>query len=399
MTTTLLCHRDEIPLPSEQQRTPIRPLGLLSDFVVTKLPGVKNISDLPSSNVLTDMCKKAREALTYLPYYDIDNPPIFKLSPSAYDIDRLRKMRKIALLDSAMLEQTYVRHEGLAPLHLTNLTELCAQFGNARRQQEDSISYTIPALTYEGVIHSNPLRQDPRVFSDGETGRAEVLFYEVHRRIEEHLAKTLCALKYNMVSPFKKTHECINIIKSGFRSLLLCLKEEEFGKFRGYFQNAHRRLPGPSGLFSAGMAAFDNFLAASEMGIRQLQVFKLRQKNMFPTTHAFLDSFCGQEDMMTKQDNQKGRGNPAGVEDFLLSPHYKAREQQDVAINMQEARGMHVAVAQRFLPEAFKTDNTVGTGGTSSLKLFLNIAQQSYADLVQKIPLLAKLRPPKEYVT
>ncbi len=378
MTTPLLCYRDEIPLPDTMKRTPQRPLGALSDFVVEQLPRAAQEPDaLPSPSQLEMYCDEAREKISHMCSDDEHVLPLYGIH---YRLPAHRRvLPHLALLDSSMLEGTYIRHGRKVPYILTDISQRSADRAKS-----------ITALTYQGLIHTNPHETDPRTFSSGETGRSEILFYTIHKRVEKHLARALNAaekcLASNELQPAADhVHRGIDAIENGFSSYHRELSPEEFAKFRGFFTNAHRQLPGPSALFSAGMCALDSFLAQSATGIRQLNNCK-RQflLKFFPTTSRKRDEFCGQEDITQYTNNHNHNG-------LLLEMHRPVEPRREIAKHMRHARDMHLGIAKRYLPEAFKADSAQGTAGTHSLQSFLTIAREAYASLEQMIPLLSSL--------
>ena len=370
-SSKLLCHRDEIPLPSVLTRTPNRPLGALSDYVVERLPNATiNKRHLPTSAQLQLLCAEARKKMENIrSYADLCRaqygegnqiPPEQRATPH------------LALLDAAMLEGAYAHHKKTVHPALSEIIEQCARKANS-----------IPGLTYQGLIHANPLSKDPRVFSPGEIGRVELLFHTIHNRIERQVSKAVKDVRYSMTPQSPKIIEQIDQgitgLENGFSSIHKGITPDEFLQFRHFFNNDKRKLPGPSGLFSAGVVCLDGLLARSAPGVRQLNEYKLRMFHMFPNTFMNRDDFCGNDDM--QQICRSKSEDP----DFLFNTSFPAADRQEVAGHMRHARAMHLGIAKRYIPEAFQE----GTGGVQALRSFLTVAERAYASIEKIIPILS----------
>lgn len=381
-TPDLLCRRDEVPVPDRMHRTPDRPLGTLSDFVVEELPSAAN--GLLTSARVNDLCIDAEQRLAALPCFRIITPESLANIPPLTSVERTaeKKMLRLALLDLSMLERRLLRAHEPVPERLLSLTKRCATGMHSKA-----------GLMYEGIIHANPLQTDPRVFSDTERGQAELFFYEVHARIEKRLAASVQTIRSCIASMAPDTsravmaaHNAIDGVEHGFRSLHQGLDPDEFARFRDCFSNAHRRLPGPSALFSAGMYSLDALLAGNATGVRQLNAFKERLYELFPTTTAVQDGFCGRDDM--NQSHFLTKFHDA----LLFQQSYPVNERLNVAERMVHARAMHLGIAKRFLPEGF---NAEGTGGAGSLRAFLQIGIDAYGAIVKILPLLSSVASPE----
>lgn len=357
---TLLCARDEVPDPHSISRIPQRPLGALSNFVVEQLPGAcADSRALPNDDTINQYSQAGSDLLK-----NCDS-----------------KAAVHALLDAVMLEQAFFQHDIQSPPALKRLIVQSAKQANSA-----------PALTYEGLIFGNPLQSDPRVFSSGELGRTELLFYEVHLRIEQELAKTCVAINACIqVDPDQAlgtVHQAIDVIEGGFRSFHVGMTLEEFKQFRDFFKNDRRRLPGPSALFSPGMCTLDGLLAGSADGIRHLNSYKMKLLMLFPGTTAASDGFCGREDIQATLQTPQGG--------LLFDERLPVEKRISLAKRMKHARSMHLGIAKKYIPEAFAHEDgqvVKGTAGLQSLQSFLAVAREGYASLERLLPLLTSLRP------
>lgn len=138
-----------------------------------------------------------------------------------------------------------------------------------------------PVLTYDDVVVSNPVKS-PRTFTAGAVGASEAGFYEKHLEIEAALAPAVNSLEdvRRALSIGDLTCRGVDLeaaqtaVKSGMgtlvdnmRALLPSspdrpddpgLNKDHFDIFRRYFMtHPETGLPGPSGLFSPGIALLD----------------------------------------------------------------------------------------------------------------------------------------------
>jgi len=148
----------------------VRPLDVISDFVVDELP---QLLAGQSQELLQASLSEMDRALTTIIY------------------DHARTLERphmsIACLDLAMLLHACEhRFQVRAPRLRSLLVELSQRLKRT------------PALSYEDVVLSNPLMDDPRLFSTGSIAAAEHDFLRIHAAIEFQHRVVLARLKVAM---------------------------------------------------------------------------------------------------------------------------------------------------------------------------------------------------------
>ncbi|MBS3144741.1 hypothetical protein J4208_04105 [Candidatus Woesearchaeota archaeon] len=218
-------------------RTPNRPLGAFSDFVVKRLPFILADSD----------CKEI------LPQAIEQTIPV---SLPVLSDDAVR----LAHLDVQMAVQSLLRHEFPKGKHLQSLATQLAQ-----RSGQTNI------ITYSALIFDNPT-SDPRTFTQGVAGLAELSFYTLHGLIEAQLSDAVRSVRFTLSTHYFERLEQARASLEKAQSLMHCfdkLTSAYFAAFRQYLF-AHDGFTGPSGVFSPGFRQLDTLLLGEPVDLDKL---------------------------------------------------------------------------------------------------------------------------------
>lgn len=272
MNYQILTMRD-VPDPQEMDRIPDRPLSLFSDFVTMELPAFL-LKIKSGEKTVKDLSDIAENLAIQVPASSMNS--------------------SLAHLDAFMLRTAITQNEG-NPGH--NLNAIC------RSLSEDLDM--IEGLTYEDLIHSNPLSEDPRFF----TGRSEMFFYGVHVKIEAVCAQIISDLQDILAMSRDQTSMVaslreellpgLHFVKNQMLQLNCDLPDADFSKMRPYFTtNKGENIKGPSGNFSSGIFVIDSMIYGDSAEMQEFQETKLLDLRYFPRTSANKDSFAGRDDMI-----------------------------------------------------------------------------------------------------
>ena len=212
-----------------------RPLGLFSDFVAEDLPRICSVA-LSSPQARMSFATKLHTLVS------TSNSPSLKL-PSDSN-------RELACLDLTILQAAGDHLDVPIPRPITDLLQrLCRELGR------------IDTFLYEDCVLINPLTDDPRLFTTGESGRNERDFLLVHSEIEKTLEKTLTRLASllgiaaSLENP--TPDECLSVTQAELQwieqllAALRGMKRELFLKFRPFYASSPTTsAPGPSGRYS-----------------------------------------------------------------------------------------------------------------------------------------------------
>lgn len=246
----------------ELVRIPMKPLGALSDYVVTELPAVNGRQDVgelvaSAASLVAGLSEDTATAIA-------------------------RPHADLALLDLKLLEISIVQQEGTPPDALIDLVD---RFSVATGQ--------LPGLTYEDLIFTNPLTKDPRVFTAGEIGQSELGFYNVHRAIEGRFAEAIPgmfdAITYlrggDNVSAWRVLAGAAQELQQAYQHMYdidTNMPKEHFQKFRTFFRpHPIRGTEGASGIFSAAFPTVDILLQGSTLDSSD-EVFTDTHMKYFP---------------------------------------------------------------------------------------------------------------------
>lgn len=348
----------DMPDPRTMERIRQRPLGTFSDFAVRLLH--QNPYDMSPRQLSADVDRFAKEALSCLPIN--------------------QDGARLALLDASMIESTLAVRQRVQPDSLLELTEKCAtQAGSS------------PCLSYEGLVHTNPLSTDPRTFTVGNTARSELLFYKVHRNVEDVLAHSTINARKILATPasadisllVETIEHGIEGLRTGFRTMIQELSKEDFAKIRIFFHNQHRKMPGPSALFSAGTYCIDSLICGSNEEMRSFLNGKNTHRIYYPSTEAAKDSCAGQQDM--KEADAMSQSKLDGIS--IVRRQGSANDREKIAsalLRMIQTRHIHLGVVKRFIPELFRMTShpaAKGTGDTQHVPTFLHAPLNIYKRL------------------
>ena len=311
-----------------------RPLGIVSDFVVERLP-----RELGSSGFSATVTTLLR------------NAPI-ECRMAFHD----KESRGIASLDLKMIEAALVHTGAEIPFSLALLVDTF------------SIS-SIRALTYEEIVLVNP-HDDMRTFTGGDIGETEAAFYNMHRTIEIQLVYAIASMRTAITeiqhgdAP-AATHALLHAVEQvkglpGMVQALGLMTSGHFGVFREYLKSHPTRdLKGPSGAFSAGLPTLEILFRGNELSEKyrgylrtNWEYFPLRGRNEL--AHA----------LETKENSLIAEWRVRG-KDPLLKPVIDALGEM-----FNTFRRAHYNAVGRQLPEALK-DATSGTAGEAKPGEFL----------------------------
>lgn len=382
MTLTLQNYYNPLPPlvtepPRFRGRLPVRPLEEISEYVVTKLP--QDLTYLRSLN------KSVRDQA--IERLKDQTEKVATLLMKEERKDQQSSEAKVALHDCTMLESALATHGATPGPNLQALTNMLAE--RAER---------IPELTYEGLIHSNPLDRDPRTFSTNDTAQSEIFFYHVHRQIEETAAGTISTLSTLTASTDKPDPLLLQKVATGIDhmsdqvdALLDFLPQDHFTLIRPYFNNTARKSnTGPSGLHSAGIFVIDALVHGENAAMQKFLSGKMRDVKYYPKTEATKDRCTGQKDMeqaMAAARNHQtlfafSRQHP---EDPVLH-----RVLGEIIESIITFRTKHLELISKFIPDAVK--GTGGKGdekdekkGPTGLMAFLHIPIDIYEDALKEL--------------
>lgn len=231
-------------------RKPIRPLGKISDFVVEVLP---------------DHLAAIQEGRMEIGGLSL----LVEQQLQGVDADLVGDVltgrdREIALLDLLIMQSALGNSKGEVPHVLTHMIEHFAKKEGR-----------IPALTYEDVILINPLDTDPRTFTRGRVGQAELAFYQTHAVIEEQGGAINKIVKQALVDLQQgDMQQAVHVLSGIAESSQIIVAEmlgmkalnpKDFAAFRDYFGGYPEGNKGPSGAFSPAIAVLDVLLSGNDL--------------------------------------------------------------------------------------------------------------------------------------
>lgn len=224
----------------------MRPLGALSNFVVSEFPEIlERLRDKVST--ATDIAKLLEQKLDAYSLSDQIDELIHTEDPNR---------SRVAALDLAILTTGLEKHKVPIPTHIqSGQNRVCSLLG-------------IPTcLTYELIVLANPL-EDLRTFTRSEIGKAEQLFYADHSAVERSLLPAVESIGsavglLSLDAQERFASRCVSLICNAQRHYIRSREQmkhfyggdeisvEAFSVFRQYL-NGNQEHPGPSGLFSPG---------------------------------------------------------------------------------------------------------------------------------------------------
>lgn len=346
-----------------KQRVPQRPLGLVSNFVVEKLPLL--VSSVDEGKHQSDALLIAIETILSSLEADTVGSLLSRASfqqesfAGRYPFDQQLDQ---AAFDLKILETVLVTYGLPVPDKLVSLVN---QFSEA--------TFQLPVITYEDLIYINP-GSDPRTFTRGEVGDSEYNFYLSHLRIEQTLEAVIRQVEYaafqlednhNTNQALTELDRAIQIFGTALAELKtigMDMPRNNFAVFRKFF-NTHptRGLKGPSGAFTAAVPVLDMLLGGENLDASYFDY--LRDNEMyFPRSgrQKMADAYKKIENGKTLTALAASIENPQELVDRL----------QTISAQLRQFRGQHYKGVKHQIPGAV-SGTVAGTGGEADPGKFL----------------------------
>mgnify|MGYP003393498839 CR=1 FL=1 len=317
-----------------------RPLGVVSDFVVERLP--RELHSPAFADIVTSLMR-GKSLICRKALMDAET-------------------RALASLDLKMIEAAMV-HSGIAvPPSLAGLVDA---FSVSR----------VRAITYEEIVLVNP-HEDLRTFTTGEVGETEAAFYNMHRTIETQLVYAISSM-HSAIAELRNgdapasAHALEHVVAQanglpGMVHALGLMTPGHFPTFRRYLMShPTRNLHGPSGAFSAGIPTLEILFRGNELPEKYIQHLKTNWEYLPLRGHDALTNAIRSKDR-SLMALWRERG-----EDRLLKPAIDA-----LGEIFNTFRRAHYNAVGRQLPEALK-DETPGTAGEVKPGEFLRDRMES----------------------
>jgi hypothetical protein len=353
--TSSISTLSDYPVPETIDRRPFRPLGAVSDYVAETLPA--DLQDVASS---TKHAPILRAKIIHLVKQCLNSNALSSLCDD--------EAMSVARLDLMMLQQSlqYMDQEPSPFIH-----EAANTIAHLR-------SATPPVLTYEDIVLANPIPTDSRTFMTGETGRAELFFYGIHREIEVCLSVVSVQLYKALQTDAPDLQNTLGVcipalehIRDSMCSLHTELDPRAFGAMRPAFMpNTERKTPGPSGKFSAGFYSVDTLLIGNDERMQRFNGDKKSEAAFFPVgmqrQHYASQTTMQQADAHVKHCptlQEKYSTNKQIVRELLQGMHTIRRE--------------HLKLFSKFVGRG------AGTGGANDALVFVQVPLEIYADILR----------------
>lgn len=248
-----------------------RPLGLFSDFVVDQLPHF--IAEIKCSERPSEAVKALGRTINAMTA-EMDYDALLLSLPQSdfevaktdvqYLVNAAYQLSAFAGLHPWDAEQTV----GVALSRLARLT--------CERQP------SIGVLSYEGMILTNPVQSDPRVYCLGAAGVEERDFCLGHQLIETELQSAIEALVELRDVADADAGQCLSRCLERLESANCVLTRFDqhmspdlFGQFRVFYEkNPYKNTLGPSGRFSARVVAVSVLLIGEELFRQKRQFYR-----------------------------------------------------------------------------------------------------------------------------
>ena len=336
--------------PEKVKNFNTRPLGEVSNFVVSDLPSV---------------LEGIREGRTSVESFSQTTARLVSSLRVALVLYALQneQQRDLAGLDLKMLETAIVQSGGKPSVELSSLIDSFS----AKSSQP-------PGITYEEIILVNP-KQDRRLFTRGEAGQTENAFYQGHRIIEDHLGNAVVVFKnaisdltiYGLKKVGKASRNLLEVqadLNSVIRGTHTIGNQNRahFTEFRKYLGgNPIRGTKGPSGAFTAGIPAIELFLAGEKLP--QDYIDYLNENMMyFPRQ--------GRSDLKIGMSFAEKGFTLTALSDKLGNPELLRQAIDGFSKLIRIFRGEHYKTVGNQLPEAL-AGKVGGTGGEKDPGTFL----------------------------
>lgn len=325
------------PALSEIVRTPIRPLGPLSDFVVERMPARLKAIRENDPRAADEFLQEATRLSQGIVFDGMDEEAL-----------------KVAWMDLCFLEAGLTHSSISVPEDLTAATNTVAtRLGN------------VPMITYQSYIIDNPLDTDPRLFlTEDDGGDAELFFCQLHAVVEEELKPLFDMLMGVLeggevertilqegVAKMKKVSELMGEMSKR-------LAVSAFTIFRIYLaSNTARGYAGASGAFSAAFPALDQILL--DVALRPVES-ESAEPRLWPRKNTGNDWYVSWSDIFRAKDNRSERVTMlekiqnAGCNDLL----------DELLKFLSAFRQKHLATVRKTLPKVWEGEALpTGSGG------------------------------------
>ncbi|MGY8665367.1 hypothetical protein Q3C01_23790 [Bradyrhizobium sp. UFLA05-109] len=248
-----------------------RPMGRLSNFVVDELP--HSIVEIKCSERPDEAVRALGRSVGAI------------MAASDYDT-LLRRLPQsdfeVAKTDIQYLTNCAYHVSAMAGLHRADaeltIGEPLSQLARLTRERQPGIE----VLSYDDMILTNPVQNDPRVYCLGAAGVEERDFCLGHQLIESELQSAIDALlKLRDVADADARQclaLCVDRLEAANQILVRFYEQmspDLFGQFRVFYgKNPYKDTLGPSGRFSARIVAVSVLLIGEELFLQKPQFYR-----------------------------------------------------------------------------------------------------------------------------
>jgi hypothetical protein len=346
-------------------RSKLRPLGNISNYVVEKLP--LNLEKIRRIN-----CIKEKEYSVN--YFSNEIESIISQSLKEENIDRnLITMSErelgIARLDSQILKSSIIHSYSAIENEKDNLFQekygLPGEHLLSLAETLSCLTSQPEIITYRDIVRNNP-QTDIRSFTTGNLGHSEASFYVLHEYIENELntvnknLRKVIDLSFSSNGNISKEiklglyHHLLNDSKTKFDQCIshmgkfMMMKSLDFNIFRQYLKG-YNELHGASGLFSGGFVQLDSLLVGSRFPLDHFNdVEKYLEQGYYPQSENIHESlYLGKKGKslthaaLVTNDKELVKSTIAMIDSVLSfrKHHYKAVVKKIPAVAKNEAPG------------------------------------------------------------
>ncbi|MGY8681523.1 hypothetical protein Q2941_27590 [Bradyrhizobium sp. UFLA05-153] len=246
-----------------------RPLGRFSNFVVDELP--HSIAEIKGSERPDEAVRALGRAISAI-VADTDYDALLRRLPQS-DFE-------IAKTDIQYLTNCAYHMSAFAGLHPgdAELTvgEALSRLARLTRLRQPGVD----VLSYEDMILTNPVQNDPRLYCLGAAGVEERDFCLGHQFIESELQLAIDALLELRDAADTDARQCLALCVEHLETANHVLTRFEhmspdlFGQFRVFYaKNPYKNRLGPSGRFSARIVAVSVLLIGKELFLQKPHFF------------------------------------------------------------------------------------------------------------------------------
>ncbi|MBW5437942.1 hypothetical protein FXB41_25250 [Bradyrhizobium canariense] len=248
-----------------------RPLGLVSNFVTDELPHC--IAEIKCSERPDEAVKALGRSVNAM------------IAASDYDA-LLQSLPQpdfeIAKTDIQYLVNCAYQMSAFAGLHPLDAELTVGEALSRLARSSCDRQPGIEVLSYEDMILTNPLQNDPRVYCLGAAGVEERDFCLGHQIIESELQSAMDALLDLRDAAEVDAGQCLALCLARLESANYILTRfyehmspDLFGQFRVFYgKNPYKNTLGPSGRFSARMVAVSVLLLGEELFHQKPQFYR-----------------------------------------------------------------------------------------------------------------------------